>query len=258
MPVRALPVLALGAWALPAPAPHAPALCRALGLRRRLEGAASEVWLTFDDGPHRRGTPAVLESLAAAGARATFFLVGEQVARDPALAAEIALAGHGIGVHGHTHRGLLRLGPRALSEDLLRAEDALARATGKPLVHHRAPYGVYSLAALREVRARGWRPVLWSRWGRDWRARATPESVAADVAERARPGDILLLHDSDAYSAPGSWHVTAEALPRVLDTLGERALRTTVPCETAKCGQCGADRRLSAPAGAGWRSSRSL
>src|SRR6478609_7836693 len=67
--------------------------------------------LTFDDGPHAQGTPAVLELLAAAGVHATFFLVGEQVRRNPSLAREIVAAGHGIGVHCERHRYLLRLSP---------------------------------------------------------------------------------------------------------------------------------------------------
>ena len=74
--------------------------------------------LTFDDGPHPAGTPAVLGVLERAGARATFFLVGEQVRRDPALAREIVAAGHAVALHGDRHRCQLRLTPRALDEDL--------------------------------------------------------------------------------------------------------------------------------------------
>ena len=67
-------------------------------------GEPRGVGLTFDDGPHPQGTPATLDALSAAGATATFFLVGEQVARWPGLAAEIAAAGHEIGLHGYRHR----------------------------------------------------------------------------------------------------------------------------------------------------------
>jgi peptidoglycan-N-acetylglucosamine deacetylase len=91
---------------------------------------------------------------------------------------------------------------------------------------HRAPYGVYSLAALALVRRRGWRPVLWSTWGRDWRARATPEAIAGEAAGPAGPGDVVLLHDADFYSAPGSWRATAGAVPRILETLAARGLPT--------------------------------
>ncbi|MDX6649370.1 MAG: peptidoglycan-N-acetylglucosamine deacetylase, partial [Solirubrobacteraceae bacterium] len=101
--MRALPIAAAGAvgWALPALMPHFPPLCHALGVPRRLEPPRGTVAVTFDDGPHPEGTPAVLEVLDRAGARATFFMVGEQVERYPALAAEVAAAGHGIALHGY-------------------------------------------------------------------------------------------------------------------------------------------------------------
>ena len=69
------------------------------------------------------------------------------------------------------------------------------------------------------------RVVGWSRWGRDWERRATPAAIARRVAAGAAGGDILLLHDSDAYSAAGSWRRTAAALAEVAELLGERGLR---------------------------------
>jgi hypothetical protein len=75
------------------------------------------------------------------------------------------------------------------------------------------------------VRNRGWRPLLWSRWGRDWTRRATPASISRRATAGARAGDILLLHDADYYSAPGSWVRTAAALPIILEELEARGLR---------------------------------
>lgn len=216
--------LAAAAWALPAPAPHAPWLCEPLRVERRTP--APGVTLTFDDGPHPEGTVAVLEALARYKATAVFFLVGEQVARRPALTREIVAAGHDLGVHGYEHTLLLRRTPWAVRDDLDRAVDVIGDATGIRPAVHRPPYGVYSLAALAEVRRRHWLPLLWSRWGRDWRARATPESVAAEAGARAGHGDVVLLHDADFYSAPGSWRATAAALPRILEDWGERGLET--------------------------------
>jgi peptidoglycan/xylan/chitin deacetylase (PgdA/CDA1 family) len=212
-------------WALPATAMHVPWLARALELptRCRLPGAVS---LTFDDGPHPQGTAAVLETLAAAGVRATFFLVGEQVLRAPSLAAEIVAAGHVVAVHGHRHRNLLRVAPSAAHDDLSRAAEVIADATGQPpRPLHRPPYGIYSRAALKAVRARGWTPLLWSRWGRDWRARASERSIAADATRDLAAGDVILLHDADHYSASGSWRATAGALPWILDAIAAAGLR---------------------------------
>jgi peptidoglycan/xylan/chitin deacetylase (PgdA/CDA1 family) len=212
-------------WSLPALAPIVPRVAAALGIPTRA-AARNGVAITFDDGPDPRGTPAVLDALAAAQARATFFLIGEQVERAPALAAELVAAGHTVAVHGHRHRNLLRLSRRAVDADLDRAAAVIAGTTGVQPVLHRAPYGVYSWPALVAVRDRGWTPVLWSRWGRDWRRSATAASVSALVADGVRAGDVLLLHDGDRYSAAGSWRATAAALPRVLDAIAAAGLAT--------------------------------
>ena len=219
-------VAAAAAWSLPAAAPHVPSLCAPLGIARRLPGDASEVALTFDDGPHAEGTPAVLEALRAAGARATFFLVGEQVERHRSLAGEIAAEGHGIALHGHRHRNQLRITPGALAGDLDRAHALIAESTGHAPSVYRPPYGIFSPAGLVIARRRGWWPLLWSRWGLDWRRAITPERIAHKVSGEAGPGDVLLLHDADHYSAPGSWRRTVGALPAVLDELERRGLRT--------------------------------
>ena len=202
-------------WFLPAPAPVFPPAARAYRIERRIDSAG--VALTFDDGPHPAGTPAVLEALAGAGVSATFFLVGEQVERDPALAGEIAAAGHEIALHGFRHTLLLRRAPCELADDLARATAAIEDATGRTLGWYRPPYGVFSSSGLRIVRGLGLRPLLWSTWGRDWERRATPESIARRATRGLSAGDVVLLHDADHYSVRGSWTRTAAALPRVLE-----------------------------------------
>lgn len=213
-------LVALGAgaaaWSAPAAAAHVRPLAAALGIRTRLDRPG--IALTFDDGPHIDGTPAVLEALARRGVVATFFLVGEQVARHPSLAAEIAAAGHEIALHGHAHTLLLRRTPRGLADDLDRALVAIGEATGARPAAYRAPYGVFSAGALALCRRRGWEPTLWSRWGRDWGARVTPEAIARRASLALAPGDIVLLHDADHYSARDSWRRTVAALPAVLDS----------------------------------------
>jgi peptidoglycan/xylan/chitin deacetylase (PgdA/CDA1 family) len=209
----------------PALAPVVPGLAGALDIQVRQDGADG-VALTFDDGPHPQGTPAVLETLREHGATATFFLAGEQVVRRPALAAEIAAAGHRVELHCHRHRNLLRLTVREFLEDAERARAAIEEATGQAIVDYRPPYGIFGAATLRAVRRRGWRPLLWSRWGRDWARRATPESIARRSSAGVRAGDIVLLHDADYYSARGSWVRTAAALPLILAELESRGLKT--------------------------------
>jgi len=213
------------AHAGPALAPVVPPLGRALGVHLRQEGEEG-VALTFDDGPHPQGTPTILETLREAQAVATFFLAGEQVVRRPALVAEIVAAGHRVELHCHRHRNQLRLTPRQLLDDADRARSAIETASGQAVHDYRPPYGIFSAAGLKAVRGRGWRPLLWSRWGRDWTRRATPASIAGRVTAGVRAGDILLLHDADYYSAPGSWARTAAALPIILEELEMRGLRS--------------------------------
>jgi peptidoglycan/xylan/chitin deacetylase (PgdA/CDA1 family) len=224
----ALGAAALAGYALPALAGAWPALRRPLGIEDRTADGHGYA-LTFDDGPHPQGTPAVLETLARERVHATFFLVGEQVLRSPALAREISDAGHGIALHCHRHRNLLRLTPHQVHEDIARAYAAIAEHTGCSPELYRPPYGVLNASALRLARARGWRTLLWSHWGRDWEARATPASITERVTAGAGPGAVLLLHDADDYSAPDSWRRTAAALPRVLEALAERGLEPVAP-----------------------------
>ena len=222
--ISALGVAAAVRHAAPALAPVVPSLGRALGVVLReedLDGVA----LTFDDGPHPHGTPSVLETLREHGAKATFFLAGEQVEKRPSLAAEIVAAGHRAELHCYRHRNQLRLTPRMLLDDAERGRAAIEDATGQAIRDYRPPYGIFSASGLRAIRSRGWRPVLWSKWGRDWDRWATPDSITRRVTTNIRPGDIVLLHDADYYSAPGSWVRTAAALPMILERLETQVLR---------------------------------
>jgi peptidoglycan/xylan/chitin deacetylase (PgdA/CDA1 family) len=223
---RALALAVAGAslYLAPALTAHVARTRGLLGVRDRVPDPDG-VALTFDDGPHPEGTPAVLELLREAGARATFFLAGEQVACRPELAAEVAAAGHAIGVHCQRHRNLLRLTPWQVTDDLRRAEEIIASATGQTPRLYRPPYGVLNAAALAFARRRGWTPLLWTRWGRDWEPHATPASIAWRLLRGLGAGDVLLLHDADYYSADGSWRRTARSLPVVLEALESRGLR---------------------------------
>src|SRR5262249_48387033 len=128
----------------------------------------------------------------------------------------------------HRHRNQLRLTPRSLLEDADRGKAAIEAAGGQQIADYRPPYGIFSAAGLRAIRNRGWRPLLWSQWGRDWTARATPDSIPRRLTTGVAAGDILLLHDADYYSARDSWVRTVAALPRILEELEARGLRSRV------------------------------
>jgi peptidoglycan/xylan/chitin deacetylase (PgdA/CDA1 family) len=190
---------------------------------------AGGVALTFDDGPHPEGTPAVLDVLARAGVRGTFFVIGEQVRRRPELVARAAAAGHAIALHGDRHRLQLRMSDAAVADDLKRGIAAIEDATGVTPGWHRPPFGIYSAGGLRAARAAGLAPLLWSRWGKDWRRLTTPRRIAARATRGVIPGDVILLHDADFYSARDSYRRTVVALDLITTELKRRKLGTVLP-----------------------------
>src|SRR5271167_4358971 len=130
---RALAATAMMSYVLPGLAAWVlPALRGPLGVEDHTSTGTGYA-LTFDDGPHPQGTPAVLEVLARERVSATFFLVGEQVRRNPALVGEIVAAGHGIGLHCDRHRNLLRLLPPQVHADIARARDTIEQAGGRQI-----------------------------------------------------------------------------------------------------------------------------
>ena len=176
-------------------------------------GLADHVALTIDDGPDPVATPEFLDLLAARGVRATFFMLGAAVAKVPEIAAEVAAAGHDIGVHGWNHRPLPPQGPLATYDNLARARDRIAEATGRVPRLFRPPYGVLTGSALAAGRRLGMTPVLWTAWGREWRRAATPASVYATLVRGLDGGGTVLLHDSDRYAPPGSWRAMLGVVP---------------------------------------------
>jgi peptidoglycan/xylan/chitin deacetylase (PgdA/CDA1 family) len=182
----------------------------------------SGVALTFDDGPDPDATPAVLDALDAAGAKATFFMVGEQAVEHRALAREVAERGHEVGLHGHEHVEHDSLGGR-VKDDLARGLGTLEVATGRRPCLCRPPYGRFSDDSYAACRALRLGPMYWSGWGGDWEP--VPAARIVDIATRdLDDGSILLLHDSARYAYRESALPTAEALPAILAAAAERGL----------------------------------
>jgi peptidoglycan-N-acetylglucosamine deacetylase len=180
------------------------------------------VGLSFDDGPHPELTPAFLGELERLGARASFFLLGEQLVRNPETAREIIAGGHEVGIHGWSHRCHLLRSPRDIAFDMRRARAAVMELLGTRPVHWRPPYGILTASAWRSARALGLRPVLWTAEGREWKTPATPESIVATVLSQLRPGGVVLLHDSDAAMAAGAPRPALGALREIVGTCRTR------------------------------------
>ncbi len=199
------------AWAVRAPSCTllAPSFYRGVRSRRA-------VALTFDDGPSER-TPELLETLAAQRIPATFFQCGANVQRLPAVAREVLSAGHVIGNHTMSHPYLSLQSAAFISEEMERAQEAIAGATGLWPGLFRPPYGVRWFG-LREAQKRlGLTSILWSTIGRDWKWPADP--VARRLLAGASNGAILCLHDGRRLEARPDISSTIEAVRRVIPVL---------------------------------------
>lgn len=148
--------------------------------------------LTFDDGPDPRWTPRVLDLLAAAGARATFFCCGEAARRHPDLVRRVAQLGE-VGNHSWSHADLATLSDESLDDEVNHTHELLGAITGQPPALFRPPYGNLRGAVLLAAARRRYRAVLWSDMVQH--AHATPAADTARLLARAAPGQILLAHD---------------------------------------------------------------
>jgi peptidoglycan/xylan/chitin deacetylase (PgdA/CDA1 family) len=191
----------------------------------RFDTERDEVWLTIDDGPDSEDTPRILDLLDRHAARATFFLVGERVARWPHLVPEILRRGHEVGHHTHTHpAGTFWCASRTrLSREL---DDTLAvlRSVGARPIRFRPPVGIKNFFLASALKARGLHCVGWTVRSGDCLARRA-EDVVERVMPQIRPGAILLLHEG--ASVPPQ--VRVKAISLLLESLTAQRFRCVVP-----------------------------
>ena len=201
-------------------------------LRRLPEASAArgEVSLTIDDGPDPEVTPAVLDLLDAAGARATFFCIASRAEAQPKLCREIVRRGHSVQNHSHRHSHTFSLlGMRGFAREITRAQDALAQITGQRPRFFRAPAGLRNPFLAPVLHALQLELVSWTRRGFDT-ARRDPADVLTRLTRGLRAGDILLLHDGHAARSASGKPVVLEVLPALLKRFESAGLRTvTLP-----------------------------
>jgi peptidoglycan-N-acetylglucosamine deacetylase len=203
-------------------APGAQGLVR---LHRRFTTTRREVWLTIDDGPDPEDTPRILELLAAHGARATFFVIGEKAAAHPGLIRAIRAGGHEVAHHTHTHplATFWCASPARVARELEAGLTAL-RAAGAAPARFRPPAGIKNLWLAPALRTRGLACIGWSARGLEhWRGGR--EAVAARVLRGLAPGAILLLHEGPGV--PAALRVAAIRL--VLEKLRDQGYQCIVP-----------------------------
>ncbi len=195
-----------------------------LAIHGRTGTSGGRVAVTFDDGPDRRTTPLILDSLREHDLKATFFVLGRQVKKNPGLLRRIVQEGHTIGNHTYDHADMSALSPRQMRLELRSTQEAVDDAIGYhyPMVLMRPPYGspyFDGSDALpvfqRVVREQRLFPVIWTVDPSDYLFDGRPGGVVrsvvrADEKGRKREKDqVLLLHDTHRQ--------TAEVLPEIID-----------------------------------------
>jgi peptidoglycan-N-acetylglucosamine deacetylase len=186
-------------------------------------GARQETAMTYDDGPGS-STRAIMDLLERHGARATFFMVGSEVERDPALAREVASRGHEVGSHSMHHLDHEQVDADEAVADMLAGAEVITGVLGFEPRLYRAPYGYFVPSTVAEAERRGWTCVHWSAIGNDWLEDATGRSVADLILPGLEPGAIVLLHDSRRGKSMNPETVVA-ATALLLDELADRGLR---------------------------------
>lgn len=184
----------------------------------------NEVWLTIDDGPAGVETERLVDELARRGVRATFFVKGEALARQPRIARRLLEGGHTLANHTQTHPSHIFwwLFPRRLRGELDLCNETL-RAAGVAVTRwFRAPVGLKHVDLHPELRARGMRLIGWNVRGRDGTG-TDPDIVAARVIARVRPGAIVVLHEGRPRSVEG--------ILRVIDELQQRGYSFVIPAD---------------------------
>jgi peptidoglycan/xylan/chitin deacetylase (PgdA/CDA1 family) len=173
--------------------------------------------MTFDDGPSATLTPKLLDLLAAHHVKATFFVIGENVAEYPDIVARAAREGHEIASHSWSHPNLAKMSDEGVRRQLRQTDEAIKNATGTRPTLFRPPYGSITEREKRWIHDEfGYQIILWDVDPYDWK-RPGPAVVRNRILQETRPGSIVLSHDIH----PG----TIEAMPSTFDALEAKGFK---------------------------------
>ncbi len=178
------------------------------------------IFLTFDDGPDPETTLHILDYLEKFDARATFFVRGSQIPSAPGILVRMKKEGHAIGNHSFTHVPLWAQKKNAVLEEIERTNQFIEKCCAFRPALFRPPYGRFRPAFRKFLDSFQMQMVLWSVDSRDYRENESPQSIVRNVLLAAKPGAIVLLHDS----GKNSWN-SLHALPVILGNLKNRGYR---------------------------------
>ena len=177
--------------------------------------AGKRVALTFDDGPHPIFTGRILDILERYNAKATFFVVGQNVENYPRAFERLADSDCEIGNHTYTHKNIGNMSEDELLVELERTEKAIESISRRHTLLLRPPEGHFGDAVRRVSVVRGYDIILWSIDTLDW-AHTPPDKISASVVSSLDKGDIILMHD---YTSRGNSACEAlgKLIPRMLE-----------------------------------------
>jgi peptidoglycan/xylan/chitin deacetylase (PgdA/CDA1 family) len=197
--------------------------------------------MTFDDGPSATLTPKLLDLLAARHIKATFFVIGENVAEHPEIVERAAREGHEIGNHSWSHPNFGKMSQESVRSQLRRTDDAIKNATGKRPALMRPPYGSITDREKHWIHDEfGYQIILWDVDPYDWR-RPGPAVVRNRILKETQPGSIVLSHDIH----PG----TIEAMPSTFDALEAKGFKFVTVSELIHMATPQAPHRSPQPGG---------
>ena len=167
--------------------------------------------MTFDDGPSAENTPRLLEILKQRNIKATFFLIGQNVAANPDIVRRILADGHEVGNHSWTHPQLSKLSDDRVTAEITKTQDAIKDASGYSPTLLRPPYGAITPRQREWISNQfGLNIILWSVDPFDWK-RPGASVITQRILSQVRPGAIILSHDIHKQ--------TVDAMPATLDAL---------------------------------------
>jgi peptidoglycan-N-acetylglucosamine deacetylase len=179
--------------------------------------AGPYIAMTFDDGPSATLTPKLLDLLAAHHIKATFFVIGENVAEHPEIVERAAREGHEIANHSWSHPNFGKMSDEGVRRQLSRTDDAIKNATGVRPTLLRPPYGSITARQKRWIHDEfGYQIILWDVDPYDWK-RPGPSVVCNRILKETRPGSIVLSHDIHRG--------TIEAMPSTVDQLQAKGFK---------------------------------
>lgn len=175
----------------------------------------SRIALTFDDGPHPRYTPVILDILDEFDVPATFFVVGVNAETYPDMIKRIEEEGHELANHTYHHNHVTKMSKESLAQDIGLCNAAIEKITGKRPRYFRPPEGVCSQSVQDICNANHMTIVMWSVDTRDW-AHTPIDEIYQNVRRNTQNGSIILMHDFIGKNSP-----TPRALRQIIPMLLE-------------------------------------